>query len=242
MGPEPRQKEGDGWRLPADQIEKAVLQALDQILRNELQIFELIQMADAAPRIIQKMNKLASEVNKNLTDGNVSAKRNVLQAVLKRITIEPDGLRFEFDRAGVRRLLLGDPEADGLPIEGHIVQEVCKPIRLKRRGIEAKLVLGGNTSAAQDTDRKLIKTIADARFWFDQLASGEAVSIDDIAAKAGIPASEISRALPLAFLAPKIVEAILHGRQPIELTAKGLKRMGHLPLAWKDQEQLLGVT
>ena len=187
-------------------------------------------------------DRIASEVNKNLTDGNVPTKRNVLQTILKRITIETDGLRFEFDKAGIRRLLLGDFGADGPPIEGDTVQEVWKPIQLKWRGIEAKLVLGGDTSATQNTDRKLIKTIASAHFWFDQLASGEAASIDDIAAKAGIPASEISRVLPLAFLASNIVAAILHGRQPIELTSDRLKRMSPLPSVWKDQEQLLQIT
>ncbi len=113
-------------------------------------MIELIQMPDAAPRILQKMNELASEVNKDLTDGNVTAKRNVLQTILKRITIEPNGFRFEFDQADIRRFLLGDPEADFPPIEGHAVQEVWKPIQLKRRGIEAKLVLGGDNSATRD--------------------------------------------------------------------------------------------
>ena len=51
--------------------------------------------------------------------------------------------------------------------------------------------------------------LANARVWVGQLASGEAASIDDIAAKAGLPASEISPTLPLAFLAPKIQEGNL---------------------------------
>jgi hypothetical protein len=45
--------------------------------------------------------------------------------------------------------------------------------------------------------------------------------------------------LPLAFLAPDIVEAILQGRQPVELTVLRLKRIG-LPLSWVEQRRLLG--
>jgi len=205
-------------------------------------MIELIQMADAAPRIIRKMNERVSEVNKGLTDGNVTAKRNVLQTILKRITIETDGLRFQFDQAGIRQLLLGDLEADGPPIGTDTRDEIHIPIRFKRRGVEAKLVLGGDTSATQNTDRRLIKTIANAHFWFDQLASGEAASIDDLSAKSSVPASEVSRALPLAFLAPNIVATILEGRQPVDLTSDQLKRMSPLPLVWKDQEQLLQMT
>jgi transposase-like protein len=37
-------------------------------------------------------------------------------------------------------------------------------------------------------------------------------------------------------------EAILAGRQPIELTAKRLKRVGDLPVSWAEQRRLLGFA
>ena len=54
--------------------------------------------------------------------------------------------------------------------------------------------------------------------------------------------ADISRVLPLAFLAPDIVEAILDGRQPPELTAARLKRMRNLPLDWQQQRRYLGFA
>ena len=52
--------------------------------------------------------------------------------------------------------------------------------------------------------------------------------------------NEISRFLPLAFLAPDIVEAILAGLQPIDLTLERVRRMGGLPISWREQRQALG--
>jgi site-specific DNA recombinase len=46
--------------------------------------------------------------------------------------------------------------------------------------------------------------------------------------------------MPLAFLAPDIVEAILAGTQPVELTAETLTRHADLPLSWADQKRSLG--
>ena len=46
--------------------------------------------------------------------------------------------------------------------------------------------------------------------------------------------------IPLAFLAPDIVEAILEGRQPVELTAARLIRVCDLPALWAEQRQSLG--
>ena len=44
-------------------------------------------------------------------------------------------------------------------------------------------------------------------------------------------------------LAPGIVEAILEGRQPLGLSARGLMRMSHaLPLDWTAQRKFLGFA
>src|SRR5436189_4040944 len=44
--------------------------------------------------------------------------------------------------------------------------------------------------------------------------------------------------MDLAFLSPELIEAILHGRQPVELTATRLTELD-LPLDWTDQRRLL---
>ncbi len=48
--------------------------------------------------------------------------------------------------------------------------------------------------------------------------------------------ADVSRILPLAFLAPDIVTAILDGTQPADLTAQKLKRLKDLPLDWQNRE------
>ncbi len=63
-----------------------------------------------------------------------------------------------------------------------------------------------------------------------------------LAERNGSHESDISRILPLAFLAPDIVEAILDGRQPVELTAESLKRLPALPTDWDAQRRLLGFS
>jgi hypothetical protein len=47
--------------------------------------------------------------------------------------------------------------------------------------------------------------------------------------------------LSLAFLAPKIVEAIAAGNQPPELTAGALAERIDLPLPWTAQEEAVGI-
>ena len=47
--------------------------------------------------------------------------------------------------------------------------------------------------------------------------------------------------LPLACLSPRIIDAIVEGRQPAELTVIGLTRRIDLPLLWSAQEMALGL-
>jgi site-specific DNA recombinase len=54
--------------------------------------------------------------------------------------------------------------------------------------------------------------------------------------------SHQARLARLRFLAPDIVTAILEGRQPVELTARSLLRMGALPIEWQAQREALGFA
>jgi len=87
-----------------------------------------------------------------------------------------------------------------------------------------------------------LRTVAKARIWLDELMASPKASIKAIAAREALPASEVSRQLPLAFLSPRIVTAIMRGEQPIDITVKRLTRLGNLPMGWDEQAQLLGFT
>ena len=115
---------------------------------------------------------------------------------------------------------------------GH--HEIVVPFSLRRRGVEAKLIVGDGQQN-KTVDPILISTIANAHEWFQELASGRKSSINDIALERGLAANEISRLLPWAFLAPNIVVAITTGRQPVDLTVKRLTRCESLPLDWHQQ-------
>ena len=76
-----------------------------------------------------------------------------------------------------------------------------------------------------------------------ELAEGEQLkpSLLCIFAPAGkISASSISRVLRLTLLAPDIVEAILDGRQPAEMTRAGLMRP--VAVGWDAQRSVLVVV
>src|SRR5207253_5421115 len=82
---------------------------------------------------------------------------------------------------------------------------------------------------ASRCDPALIKAIARGRGWFEELASGRARSLQDLAKRDAISRRYIRRLVDLSFLSPELVLVILQGRQPVELTATRLTELD-LPL------------
>ena len=128
--------------------------------------------------------------------------------------------------------ILEDPSISSIELTAAIV--------FKRRGVETKLILPGLDQPTHSArrDPALIKAIARGRAWVDELISGRVPSLEALAKRDGITRRYIRRLVGLAFLSPELVEAILQGRQPIELTATRLTELG-LPLDWSEQRSLL---
>lgn len=118
------------------------------------------------------------------------------------------------------------------------------PISIRRRG-GRKLVLapdGTNVTTAavfRRIDNAMIKAIARAFRWREMLENGTHATIAEIAAAEKINESYVGRVLRLTLLAPDIVEAILGGRQPAELTLAVLMRP--FPVEWKAQDSTLSA-
>jgi site-specific DNA recombinase len=73
-----------------------------------------------------------------------------------------------------------------------------------------------------------------------ELASGRVHTMAEITSREGVDQSYLSRVMTLAFLAPDIIESIIAGRQPADLSVEKLTKRINLPLDWDHQRKLLG--
>jgi len=118
------------------------------------------------------------------------------------------------------------------------------PIRasLTRCGGGIRLIVPGEAGEERRArpNGVLIKAVARAQVWSDRLLSGKATSLRAIAREHGVTPRYVGRLLRCAFLAPEVVDAILQGRQPPQLTHARLCK--NLPLDWTEQHQTLGYS
>ena len=60
-------------------------------------------------------------------------------------------------------------------------------MQIKRRGVELRLVVNGDRDKAQQADPALLKAIARAHRWFDDLVAGRVSSMAQIGTREGVP-------------------------------------------------------
>jgi site-specific DNA recombinase len=86
-----------------------------------------------------------------------------------------------------------------------------------------------------DKRQLLLRGIAKARAWACELAEARIESIEAIAARENYSPRHVRQMLPLAFLAPDIVTAILANAIPADLRISHIT--GGLPYSWKQQRE-----
>ena len=115
--------------------------------------------------------------------------------------------------------------------------EITLAIVLKHRASATIIESPDRAAPAGRMDRALIRAVALATSWADRLASGDAPALSPMAKAEGYCDRHAGKILPLAWLAPDLLQMILEGRQPRALNVAALTK-SPLPIGWEDQRRL----
>ena len=107
-----------------------------------------------------------------------------------------------------------------------------------RKGIAWKPSAQANLDPA--ASEVLLTAIARARSLMNDLTEGRVNSFEKIARSENKVERHVRYLAPLAFVSPRIVEAIANGSAPADLTVTTLARA--LPHGWAAQERKLGIA
>ncbi|QOF69532.1 recombinase family protein [Aminobacter sp. SR38] len=228
--PKDRRDEG-GWRVPASELENVVRSFAKRLLSDQIKLSKWLA-ADTSPDMVLSGLSGASQIADRLAscETNVQAKA-ILHVLFKRITLSATEIRFDIDRAALIRMLIdGSDKTELVKTSSTDFSEVTTetifvPIALKRRGIEARLVLDPENAPARQPAPPLVSLIAKAQLYLAMLTERAGITLVEIAEHFEVHPAEISRLLPLAFLSPQLTHEILTGLQPVELSARTLARL-----------------
>ena len=225
-----------GWRLPAHAVEDAVIRIAAAALTEPASLIERLGLGGSGATRTQLVLDRAAGFAKTLLQGSPGVRVRLTLDLIRKVVIEEETISI-----AVRKLPLLAAAEDHLDTEPEDVILLSAPMAFRRRGVETKLLLPALVEMQKPgrIDVAVVKAVARGWLWFQQIANGEVASLEAIAARAGVSARYVSRLLRLSFLAPDLVEAILEGRHPADLSAERLTNRLNLPIDWAQQRQLI---
>ena len=237
---------GSSFRLPAYDIEARVLSGIASLLSSTLDVMDRVGLAEDDAELTQKLLTSADNTSRFLHDGTREEVSRLVKSIIHRVIVHHDKVEMQIDKQALRRALLQGraagaptlpPKTEKQAIEDLIHLEFAAKVR--RVGREVRLVAAPGPPGSMPSRQSpaLVKAIARAHGWREQLINGQVSGPRAISKQTGLDESYVRRILNLAFLAPDIVEAILNGRQPEDLTLENLRMK--LPISWTDQRRIL---
>ena len=211
----------DGWRLPAEELEKKVAHVLRSHISRSSFIGGIVPDVSASAIVIAK-----EKVQELCATKDTKPSLNLIE----RIELVLGQLNITLGAEKLGELLGGNLE--DMPEEYFTI---TASFQLRKSGVETKLVF---TDDPGDRDQTLIKNIAKANDWYQQIKGGKTLS--EIAKHSNTSNHSIQQMIELAFLAPSIVNDVLDGKQPTGFTSNWFRHHG-LPIDWQDQRDLLAT-
>ena len=232
-----------GRRIPAGDVERIVTQRLIGFLSSGKELLESLEafVPDGVgkKRLIETAGSLARDWP-SLERPKV---RDLIRNLIFRIDVHLDRVDIRISPNRLAETLMGGDKVftkEDAGGDAHLTLTV--PARLKRTGMEMKMLVQGDTKSTGKADRSLIRLIVKAHALREKLESHGAIEAGGMTRRFGTGRAYYTRLLRLSFLAPDIINAILEGRHPKDLTAARLIRSTRLPLSWREQLKTLGFA
>lgn len=236
-------------RVPAHEIETKVVERLVSFLRSDADVFEHLGGDSQSPAKISGHLNAAKKLADRLSVLGFDDLQDLLASFVQRVVIGMNEIQVKIDRKRLSQLLKNGTKA----ITSNLIERP-KPVdpgdlislgieaRLKRYGGVVHLVVPPNptTTAAPKTKPPLLKALARAHSWYEKVLDGHANDFRALACHARLTERYVGKVFPCTFLAPDIVESILEGRQPDDLTFALLTKK--IPLSWTEQRRQFGFA
>lgn len=217
----------NGVRLPAREIENAVVERLAEALDDPFELAIGAGLDIAADQMMQAGER------SNLVASRIRSRDQVcITSLIRQVRVLVDRVEIELHTSALAELLQ-------LPIDDHThaTFSLTSNIRVTRTGRAVRLVqTSGTKVGAPSPNQTLINLLVKAHRWWGELRQGQ-ITAAELARREGVIKPYVSRVVRLAFLAPDVVEAVLAGRQLASIDGRAIKATDAISPLWSEQRR-----
>jgi hypothetical protein len=207
------ERKGSTFSIPAAEIDRVVLRQIIDFLSDSRRLLDGLAMSDPGPGSLAHALARAKQLASELEIGSIPEQCAIILEIVGQVAISQNAVRIDLTREALVARLFGHAEPSG-DDDGARAIAIEASITPLRRGTETRLVIEGDQGQeTPNLDPTLIKAIARGHVWFDDLLSGRAESIAQIAKREGVTDRYVSQMIDFAFVPADMVDAIIEGQQ-----------------------------
>jgi site-specific DNA recombinase len=219
-------------RLPADQLESAVLGAFADFIRDPVMLGAAYDAAGSSLAV-----GMVSQIGARLSTVTDEQFTTLFATAITKVVLTATGVELTLNLSVMYERAHGtELPRDPVDHAEKLEYVLCVPLVIRQKGQETRIALPGRPEIDTGRQPGLVRAIARGREWWQKLLEGN--SLEELCKQSGVSDRYIQRLLPLAFLSPRIVTAIVEGNYPSDLTLERL--LGSLKLNWRDQAKAIG--
>ncbi len=195
-----------------------------------------IPATDIEDIIVKSVNEhlVAQHGQPNSSSARADGRGVMIAQQMVRIDVHKDRLIVRFKSAGTEE---GSHSTDGQLLS---IPWQKPPSRKSRQTLIPLGVSRNEIRPIRIEQRaRLVNAIARGRRWLDEIVSGSATNIEQIATRHKCSVRQVNMTVSLAFLAPHLVKAAVEGRLPRGI---GVERLRDAPAEWSRQFETLGLN
>ncbi len=221
-------------RIPAPDIEKAVVERLLEWMQSPVQLLASLHDASIThrspegflDRLITQAEAAAQSWRERIAEDRMQMLKNVIERVIVHTDRVEARLRVP---ALINEVLSTRANTTGLP---QIVSIDC-PFRHVRQGRAVRLVVGDANLTTDASRRAILRAIARARHWYEQLTTGQAASLKHLAKLHNLSPRFIRAQMKLVQLSPAWIEKMMTRPSTMPISLDDL--LLSVPMHWNQQ-------
>ncbi|MGB9367325.1 MAG: recombinase family protein [Xanthobacteraceae bacterium] len=223
-----RAEHGKPWRLPAHEIESAVLKAAQDFLGDRQRVATALKRSRLQARKLGDALEIASDLRAQLNV--IRCRRETALKLIKQVVVSDSQLAIE--------VKLDALMSNSARVPLTVTHRVTIPIDLGQLNGGA-IVIASASDRNVKADPALVKALARGFTWFEEMATGGADTVTAIAKRERVTDRYVSRLVELAFIDPRIIQRVLAGTARSTISTTRLVFGGDLPLMWSTQEEMI---
>jgi hypothetical protein len=224
-------------RIPAPDLEKAVIDRILNWLQTPADLLAALQdeSSESPPKgFLARILRHAAKTAETWRSRIAIDRTQFLKTVIERVVVHSDHIETRLRVPALINEILGTTSVPATLPESTSIE--C-PFRHVSLGRPLRMIIAGASITTEASRQAILKAIARARAWYEQLTSGEASSIAKLAAKYRVTPRFIRMYMKLVQLSPLSIEKLMTRPESLPLSLAEL--LTNVPMNWN--EQVFGV-